>query len=89
MLKICQKKQIQLSRQFQQNTLAHAVIIHGIEGTGKQALAHWLLDILICQTPMLINHTGDEDAMINQACGHCKTCLLSGGNRYSAPKCKI
>lgn len=81
MLPISHDKQVQLSRQFQQNTLAHALIIQGIEGTGKEALAHWLLDLLICQTPLVINDSYGEPA-INQACGHCKTCLLRKSGTY-------
>lgn len=81
MLPVCQKKQVQLSRQFQQNSLAHAVIIQGIAGTGKEALACWLVDLLICQTPVQLNNSA-EGNVIYQACGHCKTCLLRKSGTY-------
>lgn len=81
MLSICHKTQVQLSRQYQQNTLAHAIIIQGIEGSGKHDLAQWLLDLLICQSPMLIA-IDDRKTTIKQACGHCKSCLLRKNGSY-------
>ena len=81
MLPISYKKQVLLSRQLQQKTLPHAIIIQGVEGTAKEALANWLVDLLICQTPELINNTVDG-TIISQACQHCKTCKLRQSGNY-------
>ena len=81
MLQICRKKQAQLSRQYQQRTLAHAIIIQGIEGAGQGALAKWLIELLICQNPLsAINDPKNET--ISEACGQCKACLLRKTDNY-------
>lgn len=81
MLPICREKQRQLSRQFQQKSLAHAIIIQGIEGSGKGVLAQWLIALLICQQP-LASQDSSESETINHACGQCKACLLRKSNNY-------
>ena len=81
MLQICREKQVQLSRQYQQNTLAHAIIIQGIEGAGQAALAKWLIELLICQNPRTITHPHESES-ISEACGQCKTCLLKKTGNY-------
>lgn len=81
MLQICREKQVQLSRQYQQNTLAHAIIIQGIEGAGQAALAKWLIELLICQNPRTITHPHESES-ISEACGQCKTCLLKKTDNY-------
>lgn len=81
MLQICREKQVQLSRQYQQNTLAHAIIIQGIEGAGQGALAKWLIELLICQNPLSITHPNETEA-VSEACGQCKACLLKKTDNY-------
>lgn len=81
MLPICREKQSQLSRQYQQKSLAHAILIQGIEGCGKDALAQWLIELLICQKPLLVNST-DKHQAIFSACGQCKACLLRKSDSY-------
>jgi len=81
MLPICREKQVQLSRQYQQGTLAHAILIQGIEGSGKDALATWLIELLICQQPLSTINAPDVD-IISQACGQCKSCLLRKSTTY-------
>lgn len=81
MLQVCREKQVQLSRQYQQQTLAHAIILQGIAGAGKGALAKWLIDLLICQQPLSTNDPADEGS-ISQACEQCKACLLRKSNSY-------
>ncbi|MEI6895021.1 MAG: DNA polymerase III subunit delta' [Colwellia sp.] len=81
MLPVCREKQSQLSRQYQQGTLAHAIIIQGIEGSGNDALAHWLIELLICQAPLNSSSTDDVNN-ISLACGQCKTCLLRKSGSY-------
>jgi len=81
MLPICREKQSQLSRQYQQNTLAHAILIQGIEGCGKEVLAQWLIELLICQNPLLANSTSEYEPIVS-ACGQCKACLLRKSNSY-------
>ncbi len=81
MLQMCREKQEQLSRQYQQNTLAHAIIIQGIEGSGQGALAKWLIELLICQNPLSITHPNGGEA-VSEACGQCKSCLLKKTDNY-------
>ncbi|KGJ90072.1 DNA polymerase III subunit delta' [Colwellia psychrerythraea] len=81
MLQICREKQVQLSRQYQDNTLAHAVIIQGIEGSGQNALAKWLIELLICQSPLSLTHPHESEA-VSEACGQCKACLLNKADNY-------
>ncbi len=81
MLQICREKQVKLSRQYQQNTLAHAIIIQGIEGAGQSALAKWLIELLICQNPLSITNSPKTET-ISQACGQCKACLLRKSDNY-------
>ncbi len=82
MLPICREKQLQLSRQYQQNTLAHAVILQGIEGAGKDDLAKWLIDLLLCKQPVLSTTGSSDDTAISHACGQCKACLLRKSDSY-------
>ncbi|PKG81786.1 DNA polymerase III subunit delta' [Colwellia sp. 75C3] len=81
MLPICREKQRQLSRQYQQQTLAHAILIQGIEGCGKDALAQWLIELLICQKPLLAHSTTELESIVS-ACGQCKACLLRKSDSY-------
>ena len=81
MLPICREKQIQLSRQYELKTLAHAILIQGIEGCGKDALAQWLIELLICQQPIVTNITPGTDTILH-ACKHCKACLLRKSDSY-------
>ena len=76
MLPICQEKQQQLNRQYQQQTLPHAIIIQGVEGAGKGILAKWLIELLTCQNPSITINGLSNDVAISHACGECKTCLL-------------
>lgn len=64
------------TQQLQQGKLPHAVLIHSVAGAGKQALAQWLVDLLICQQPVL-----QENAVL-AACKQCKQCLLSASNTF-------
>lgn len=82
MLAISQEKQHILTLQYQQNMLPHAIIIQGQTGSGSEALAHWLIELLICQQPQL---SGDDVAGSNsilRACGQCKSCLLQRSHTY-------
>ena len=81
MLPICREKQSQLSRQYQQQTLAHAIILQGIAGAGKDALAKWLIELLICQQPLSVSDS-DGAGTISRACDQCKACLLRKSNSY-------
>ncbi|AAZ25121.1 DNA polymerase III subunit delta' [Colwellia psychrerythraea] len=81
MLQICHEKQVQLSRQYQQDTLAHAIIIQGIEGAGQGALAKWLIELLICQNPLSTTNAAGTET-ISEACGQCKACLLKKSDNY-------
>jgi len=82
MLPICREKQLQLSKQYQQNTLAHAIIFQGVTGSGKEALGQWLIELLICLEPKLSSNNTHDEAAITIACGQCKTCLLRKSGSY-------
>lgn len=81
MLAIYHEKQQQLSRQLLQKNLAHAIIIQGIKGAGKDMLAQWLIELLICQQP-LTSESSLESDIINHPCGQCKACLLRKSNNF-------
>lgn len=55
----------QLSQQIEQNRVPHALLITGLPGIGKRALANQLTERLLCETP-----NGDI------ACGTCRSCQL-------------
>ncbi len=82
MLQICYNNQLRLSRQFEQETLPHAILIQGVEGTGKKVLADWLINLLLCQMPVSSPSQNDGMTSISHACGQCKTCLLASSNSY-------
>jgi DNA polymerase-3 subunit delta' len=56
----------QLSRQRQQDRLAHALLFQGPAGTGKKHFALELANALLC------TQAGDS----SMACGHCESCNL-------------
>ncbi len=64
-----------LAQQLQQSTLPHAILVSGVAGAGKQALASWLVALLVCQRP-------EYKADILSACGQCKSCLLKASETY-------
>ena len=53
-----------LIKRQQENSLPHALLLHGISGLGKQHFAHSLATYLLCT---------QKD---QQACGNCKSCKL-------------
>jgi len=57
--------QQQFNHTFQQGRLHHAIMLHGLRGTGKSLLASSLSDGLLCDKP---------NSLV--ACGTCKSCLL-------------
>jgi DNA polymerase-3 subunit delta' len=57
--------QAQLAQAHECNRLHHAVMLHGLKGTGKQQLAAELAHALLCEQPAQLS-----------ACGGCKSCLL-------------
>ncbi|MEW6993679.1 DNA polymerase III subunit delta' [Colwelliaceae bacterium MEBiC 14330] len=82
MLNVCQENQLRLSRQFEQGKLPHAILIQGAEGSGKKALANWLINLLLCQRPVSSSMLAGSQIKVKHACGHCKTCLLAKSNSY-------
>ncbi len=65
-----------LSQQYIDNTLPHAILINGPNGSGKLELALWLTNLLLCLKP-----SSNTDRVFN-ACGHCKNCLLAKSQSY-------
>lgn len=57
--------QSQLGLVWVSNRLHHAIMLHGLRGTGKQELAKALAHALLCERPVQL-----------EACGGCKSCLL-------------
>lgn len=41
--------QQQLSRQIRENKLPHALLFSGVDGAGQEDIAHWLINVLLCQ----------------------------------------
>ena len=66
-----------LSRQINNNCLPHAILISGVDGSGKQELAQWLIKVLVCQSPVR-----QQESQLLHACGQCKTCLLHQSKTY-------
>lgn len=61
--------QEQLARALEQGLLGHALLISGPPGTGKRALADWLVARVLCHKPEGI-----------EVCGRCRSCsLLASG----------
>ncbi|NQZ83819.1 MAG: DNA polymerase III subunit delta' [Colwellia sp.] len=71
------QEQYQLSEQIANNKLPHALLINGVQGSGKYELANWLINVLLCQTPQLLNNNTPI-----LPCGHCKTCRLYHSSTY-------
>jgi DNA polymerase-3 subunit delta' len=75
-----------LSQQFEENKLPHALLFNGVNGAGKSALAHWLVNILLCQnnTKQTVDSLGSNPNSSPQSnqqsilvpCQSCKSCLL-------------
>jgi len=74
---IIEEHQQLLAQQFVNKNLPHAILIHGVEGSGKSALASWLIDLLLCLQPSKKN-----ELSILSSCGQCKHCLLNKSKTY-------
>jgi len=72
--------QQQLTRQIYANKLPHALLLSGVRGAGHEELAHWLINVLLCQAP--IEQVASEGLASMQPCGYCKTCKLFVSNSY-------
>jgi len=58
--------------------LAHGLLLSGVEGIGKSALANWLAAALLCTELATALGTGPAEA-----CGKCKSCLLRLAGNHS------
>ena len=45
------QQQLLLSKQITQIKLPHAILINGMEGSGKSELSQWLIKVLSCTDP--------------------------------------
>lgn len=68
--------QRQLSQQIQHKNLPHALLISGVKGAGKNLLANWLVNTLLCQQVSI------DEQQILQPCGQCKHCQLYHNGSY-------
>jgi len=66
-----------LAQQYVAKTLPHAILFSGVSGVGKNALAQWLIKLLLCQRP-----TAENNEKVLSACGNCKTCHLYHSGSY-------
>ena len=71
-----QEPKQQISEQIRADKLPHALLIVGVDGSGKTSLAHWLIDLFACQNPNI------ESNGVLSACGRCKCCLLKANSTY-------
>lgn len=71
-----QEHQRQLSRQILTNKLPHAFVISGVQSSGYDSLASWLISSLVCQS-MKTN----ENNIVNP-CEQCKACYLAQNQNY-------
>lgn len=69
--------QQQFSALLEQGTLPHAILFYGMAGSGKQQLADWLVQLLLCQKPTLLTPEN-----IHTPCRQCKCCLLFTSKTY-------
>lgn len=76
----CFQQQKLLSEQIANDNLPHAILISGYQGSGKLALANWLINSLICQ-----NKTQDSQGNLYR-CNQCKTCLLVDSQTFPDSK---
>ena len=82
--------QLLLSQQILTDKLPHALLIAGVTGAGKQALAKWLINVLSCQHPVKSSQQGtshqDVSAQVNKdllnPCQQCKHCQLQRSQTY-------
>jgi DNA polymerase III subunit delta' len=56
---------------WQQGVMPHALLISGIQGVGKHALADSIVEYILC-----------EDKQGDSACGHCRGCQLSQSGNH-------
>jgi DNA polymerase-3 subunit delta' len=90
-------QQLLLSQQILNDKLPHALLITGVSGSGKSALAKWLINLLSCQQPVKSLQNGtfeqalSEQAVLSQthtanvllsACQQCKHCQLQHSETY-------
>ena len=68
------KEQVLFSKHITANNLPHAILISGVTGSGKLALATWLIHVLQCQNV--------NDGHIMQPCYQCKNCNLLTKTSY-------
>lgn len=73
--------QLLLTKQLLGKKLPHALIIHGVTGSGKQELATWLVRSLLCANLEL--RSQNETAI---PCGKCKECMLFLSGAYPDTK---
>ncbi len=73
-----------LAQQFVNKNLPHAILINGVSGSGKLALASWMIELLLCLQPTKQNELG-----ILNSCGYCKHCLLHKSKTYPDHKTLI
>jgi len=72
------KEQALFSQHIIAGNLPHAILISGVKGSGKEELAHWLIQVIQCNQVVQDNSQGN----ILQPCHQCKHCKLLLNNNY-------
>jgi len=68
------QEQALFSQHIIAGNLPHAILISGVKGSGKEALANWLIHVIQCTSVIQGN--------ILQPCEQCKSCNLLNKNNY-------
>jgi len=66
-----------LSKQLEQGRLPHAILLAGVAGAGKLALANWLVQVILCRQP-----ERQPDGDVLTPCQNCKSCRLYQQGSY-------
>lgn len=76
-----EKTQRQLSRQYRDNILPHAILLSGVHGAGHEELGFWLVNIILCDSVIYQQDNAHNNGLV-MPCQKCKHCQLLASNNY-------